>query len=265
MYRKVVRSVSVLLLLLLASCSVEMPKDVPSLEKMEAVLYDYHLVQSMEGVAYSTGEYKEKLLYRYVFEKHGMTKADFDSALVWYNRNPKYMVEIYRKIESRLQKEIDAFALIKSVQEEGVDLNSAYLGSNISELWTGHGVKMLSSVPLNNKLSFSFSTPDDSTFVAGDSLAFSFNAMFISHEENATRQHAVASINFEYSDNTAGSKDLFIDETGHYELNVPRYYASRLKSMGGYVYYFDNDTTLGSRVIISDISLRRLHPVQVRK
>ena len=119
---------------------------------------------------------------------------------------------------------------------------------------------MLSSVPLNNKLAFSFTTPKDSTFMAGDSLSFSFNVKFISREDVDVMQHAFAAINFEFSNNTTGGHEVIVDTPGHYELYVPRNYKSRLKSMDGYVYYYDNDTTGGARMIISDISLRRLHP-----
>ncbi|MBQ5895364.1 MAG: DUF4296 domain-containing protein [Bacteroidaceae bacterium] len=259
---KLVNIIVVFSLLFLCSCRVEMPKDVIPPDKMEAILYDYHLVQSMEGVAYTSGDYKGKLFYRGVFDKHHVTKEMFDSALVWYNRNPKYMVEIYENLESRMQREVNALASLKSSRVYGVDLNFAHLNSNISELWTSHNVRMLSAVPLNNKLAFSFTTPKDSTFVTGDSLSFSFNTMFISPLKGAVNQQAYAAVYVEYTDNTVGSYALEVDSSGHYELHVPRNYKSRLKSMDGYVYYCDDDTTNESKLVVSDISLRRLHPVQ---
>lgn len=258
---KVVKIISALLLLSLVSCRVEMPKDVPSPDKMEAVLYDYHLAQTMASTMASS-DYKEKLLYRNVFEKHGMTKEVFDSALVWYNRHPKYMMKIYKNLESRLQYEVDVLSSLRSTREVGVDINFAHLSSNISELWTSHNVKMLSSVPLNNKLAFSFTTPKDSSFVAGDSLVFSFNVMFIPKGETGVERHAHAAINYEFSDKTTGFQWAHVKAPGHYELRVPRNFKSRLKSMNGYVFYSDNDTTYASRVVVSDISLRRIHPVQ---
>ena len=258
---KVVKIVFALLMLFLVSCRVEMQKDVPSPEKMEAVLYDYHLAQTM-ATTLASSDYKGKLLTKAVFEKHGMTEEEFDSALVWYNRHPKYMIEVYKNVESRLQQDIDALSSLKSVHEEGVDLNLAHLNSNISELWTSHNVKTLSSVPLNNKLSFTFSTPKDSTFVAGDSLTFSFNVMYLSPCGMDVERQTHAAISYEYNDKTTGYQSVLVDAPGHYELFVPRNFKSRLKSMNGYLFYSDNDSTCTSKAVVSDISLRRIHPVQ---
>lgn len=257
---KAVRVISVLLLVLLVSCRVETPKDILSKGKMGEVLYDYHLAKAMIDKERYSGYYKEKLTYRAVFERHNITKEMFDSSLVWYNRHPKEMMDIYTGLESRIKKEHAALAMHKSARVEGVDLNFAQMGSNISELWTSHNVKMLSAVPLNNKLAFSFVTPKDSTFMAGDSLSFSFNVKFISPGADDVMQHAFAGINLEYNNNDTEAQEVVVDSPGHYELHVPRNYKSRLKSMDGYVYYYDNDTTGDARMIVSDISLRRLHP-----
>ena len=54
---KVVKIVFALMMLFLVSCRVEMPKDVPSPEKMEAVLYDYHLAQTI-ATTLATSDYK---------------------------------------------------------------------------------------------------------------------------------------------------------------------------------------------------------------
>lgn len=259
MCRKVVKAVFALLLLFVVSCRVEMPKDVPSPDKMEAVLYDYHLAQTM-ATTLSTSDYKEKLLYKAVFKKHGMTKEEFDSALVWYSRHPKYMMEVYRNLESRIQYEVDVLSSLKSARDEGVDLNFVNLSSDVSELWTSHNVRMLSSVPLNNKLAFSFSTPKDSSFVAGDSLVFSFNVVFFTPDETDVKRQAHAVVNYEFSDKTTGSQWMLLEKSGHYKLPVPRNFKSRLKSMNGYVFYFDRDTTFASKAVISDISLKRMHP-----
>ncbi|MBQ5887787.1 MAG: DUF4296 domain-containing protein [Bacteroidaceae bacterium] len=257
---KAVRIFSLLLLVLLVSCRVETPKNILSQGKMGEVLYDYHLARALIDKEHYAGYYKEKLVYRAVFEKHGITKEMFDSSLVWYNRHPKQMVEVYKGLESRIKNEQASFALLRSARVDGVDLDFAHLGSNISELWTSHNVKMLSAVPLNNKLAFSFVTPKDSTFMAGDSLSFSFNVKFISQNRTDILQQAFAAINYEYNDKTTGAHEVIVDSPGHYELYVPRNYGSRLKSMDGYVYYYDNDTVGAARMIISDISLRRLHP-----
>ena len=112
-----------LLLVLVASCKVKAPEDVLPPEKMEAVLYDYHLAQSMMTTLASV-DYKEKLMYTYIYDKHGVSKEVFDSSLVWYNRYPKHIERIYANIEARLNEEVDALAAAKVAMEEGVDLTN---------------------------------------------------------------------------------------------------------------------------------------------
>ena len=256
---KIVSALSVAALLV--SCQVKMPEDVLPPDKMEAVLYDYHLTQSM-ALSFASASYREKLMYTYVFDKHNITKEEFDSSLVWYNRYPRYMKRIYANLETRLNGEIDALAAIKSLQNETVDISIAQLSAGVAELWTGHPVKMLSSVPLGNKVAFSFETPKDSSFVAGDSLVFSFNAKFVSRNVTDVKQEAYASITLDYNDGSYDVSGFSINESGHYELTAARNFKTRLRSVSGYIYYFDNDTSATSIMLLDCLSLKRLHPAK---
>ena len=67
-----------LVALVLVSCEVQRPEHILSPEKMEAFLYDYHLVQSMSG-EYSTSSNKEKLFFDYVFKKHNVFPVSTNS------------------------------------------------------------------------------------------------------------------------------------------------------------------------------------------
>ena len=259
MLRSAVKIVSVLLVALLVSCKVEIPKEVLPPEKMEQVLYDYHLAQAMITTVASL-EYKEKLMYRSVYGKHNISKELFDSSLVWYNRYPKHMKQIYINLEARLQRDVDVLGGAKILQNEGIDLDAANLAPNIAELWTDNPVKMLSSMPLNNKISFSFDTPKDSSFIVGDSLVLSFNVMFISEIESEVKQEVYTAINLEYSDESYYAADLSAKESGYFTVSAPRNKSGRLKSMSGFIFYFDNDTANASKAVLSGLSVKRLHP-----
>ena len=258
---RAVKILAGLLLFLLASCKVEMPEGVIPPERMEALLYDYHLTQSMAS-SFSSGEYKEKLMYAYVYEKHHVTKEMFDSSLVWYSRYPKHMKLIYNRLETRLQSEVDYLTDARKAMDGNVNLQTAYLAPRVAELWTGHPVKMLSPTPLGNKIEFSFDVPTDSTFLVGDSLVFSFDAHFISPDKDGVKQEAYAAVNLEYSDETYYVTGVSIKEDGHYTVPAPRNFNSLLQTMSGYVYYFDNDTAYASRLLLDNLSLLRLHSVQ---
>ena len=247
------------LLFFTASCEVKMPENIIPPDKMEAVLYDYHLVQAMSS-EYSSATYREKLFYSYVFTKHNITKEYFDSSLVWYNRYPKHMLRIYTNIEAALEKEIEAFGESKGALEDCVSLDMAFLAIDTAELWTSPTTRILQSTPLTNKLSFSFVTPQDSSFVPGDSLVFSFHALFATGGAPDVKQNVYTSLLLSYDDGTDETKSLDISESGIYSLGVKRG-DSRLKTMNGYLYYSDNDSTSQARLFLTDLSLRRFHPV----
>ena len=253
-----------LLLVLVASCKVKAPEDVLPPEKMEAVLYDYHLAQSMMTTLASV-DYKEKLMYAYVYAKHGVTKEEFDSSLVWYNRYPKYIKDIYANIEERLQQEVDVLTAIRLQDNEGVTLALADLSPAVAELWTGHPVKMLTATPLCNRVQFSFDTPKDTTFVTGDSLVFSFNAEFIPASRGDVLREAHASVVLEYDNEVYHTAGVNVKSSGSYSISAPRDSKNRLRSMSGYVYYFDNDSAHESCMLLSGISLKRFHPVESEK
>lgn len=256
--------VSVMFLFTLLSCEVKVPENVVSPEKMEAFLYDYHLVQSMTG-QYSSDEYKEKLYYSYIFKKHNIEKSHFDSSMLWYSRYPKHMRRIYERLEARLDAEVDKLNAAKNIVEEGVSLETVSLAADSVDLWTGLKLQYLSSTSLNNKLTFSFQVPDDTTFVKNDSLAFSFAAFFLDAGNHSLKQRAYASIYLEYADKTLFTAAVDIDTCGLYNLKVPRNADSKLKTMSGFVYYTDNDSTARAGLLLSDISVVRIHPPVVKK
>ncbi|MBR5850957.1 MAG: DUF4296 domain-containing protein [Bacteroidaceae bacterium] len=264
MRHRAVKTVALLLLVLLVSCKVEMPKSVLPPEKMEAILYDYHLTESMTST-FASVDYKEKLMYIYVYEKHHISKEMLDSSLVWYSRYPKHLKEVYKSLEARLQSEVDSLAESKVAKSELVDLDMAYLAPDVAELWTGHPVKMLTATPLGNKINFSFDVPKDSSFVVGDSLVLSFKSLFVARDTLSVKQEAYAAITLEYSDDAYSMAGVSVKKSGNFAVAAPRNVQSRLRSMSGYIYYFDNDTANSSKLILSGLSLKRIHAVQPAK
>ena len=147
---------------------------------------------------------------------------------------------------------------------DGVSLAIADLAPAVAELWTGHPVKLLSTTPLSNRIMFGFDVPKDTTFVIGDSMVFSFNAEFIPFLEQGAEREAYASIVLEYDNDTSyHAAGISVKEPGAYSLTVPRNFENRMKSMSGYIYYYDNDTALVTSLLLSNISLKRFHPVEL--
>lgn len=256
--RRLIYIFSLFTTMLVVSCEVERPDDVIPPDKMEALLYDYHLVQAMSS-EYASAEYKEKLMFDHVFKKHKVTKEHFERSMEWYTRYPKHLKKIYTNLETQLQSEVDKMGETKSVLDEGVSLDVAYLGGDTAELWTSSRSKILSATPLNSRLSFDFTAPKDSSFMAGDSLSFSFHAAFLNGGVKDVEQSAHAGILLIYEDGVYAGYGLDFSKTGEYGLTVGRNMKSRLKSMSGFVYYHDNDTTVLPKLVLNNVSVKRFH------
>ena len=95
-------------------------------------------------------------------------------------------------------------------------------------------------------------------------MVFSFNAEFIPSLLQGIEREAYASIALEYDNDTLyHAAGISVKESGTYSLSVPRNFENRMKSMSGYVYYYDNDTASESSLLLSRISLKRIHPAEL--
>ena len=94
----------ILCLPLMSSCR---GKDVLSSRKMVTVLTDLHRMDGMIqviGITREQGE-EEMAYYDAVLTKHGVTRAQFDSSLVWYTQHPQRFNKLYPRVMSKLEAE----------------------------------------------------------------------------------------------------------------------------------------------------------------
>ena len=83
------------------------PRGILSSHKMRNVLYDLHRAEAIIQVSgYNYGHDEDVArYYQVVLDKNHVTKAEFDSSLVWYTDHPQLFNRIYPKIMQRCQKE----------------------------------------------------------------------------------------------------------------------------------------------------------------
>lgn len=255
MRRFFVKSLFFLSLLIAVSCKVEMPEGVIVPDKMEAIVYDYHLVQVVTA-DHMAASYEKKLHISNVFEKHGVTKEQFDSSLVWYTRYPKQMVRIYGNLEKRIQNELEMMG--ESAEAVAEVLDTEKMLADTVDLWDTSRVRLLSSSPLNNRVTFNFVA--DTTYVKGDSILFSFRAKHLPGKMGSLRHNAHAALVVEYDDNSFASRGVSLSADSLYSLAVERNYDADVKSMHGFVYYSDNDTLCESKLLLGNLSVKRIHP-----
>ena len=95
---------------------------------MQSVLYDLHRAEAIiqvSSMAFGHDEETAKY-YQVVLDKHGITKAEFDSSLVWYTNHPQRFNKIYPKIMKRCVDETNSWVIYEqelvSAEAEAVPL-----------------------------------------------------------------------------------------------------------------------------------------------
>lgn len=129
-------------LMLLVACR---PKGILTSRKMRNILYELHradAILQVAGYAYGHDEDVAKY-YQEVLDKNGITKAQFDSSLVWYTDHPQIFNKIYPKVLARCEKE-DAYWVEKEHAEQAAQEQPQRELKPLEELYfeTSHGVKI---------------------------------------------------------------------------------------------------------------------------
>lgn len=244
-----------LLLLMLVGCEIKRPEDVIPPDKLEALLYDYHLAQVM-GTDLSGSSYKRKLYSEYVFEKHGYTEAQFDSSMLWYTRKPRYLYDVYASLHERLSNEIEA---MDDATEKDRKNDLLALDGDTVNLWQGAKTEFLSATTMKNRLLFTCAV--DTIFLPGDSVAMSMNVEFITNGNENVKQSAHLAMLLEYNDSSFVSRGFSFSNSGHHAIGFERDFERTIKEIRAFLYYTDNDTLYRSRMLVGDIEVMRIHPM----
>lgn len=241
-------------------CVVEVPSHIIQPEEMENLLYDYHLMQAMAGDLNSSQNHKRKLYEQYVFDKHHVTEADFDTSLTWYMRHTKELEEIYKNLNKRFTNRKEQLANYlpssKRIQEMS-------LAGDTVNVWPDFRLFRLAASDFSNKLLFSLKP--DSNYFPRDSFVWSLNSLYLG---DTCASRAVMAMTALFDKDTIGVSHE-ISHSGIHNLHLSCNPEHQLKEIVGYVYYFplehdsvsvsDTPTLLTRDLLLSDISLMRYH------
>ena len=107
-------NILILFLLIFTSCSDDptkiREKDVIKREKFVDILADIHIMDAItNGPGYFRKyEARDSVdLYTPIFEKYGVTKAEFDTTISVYTRRPDLFIEIYDEVILELNFRLD--------------------------------------------------------------------------------------------------------------------------------------------------------------
>ena len=156
------------------SCGKKVPEDIIQPQAMENLLYDYHLATTMSNDLPYDENYKKQAYLAYVFQKHGVTEAEFDSSMVWYSRHSDEMNTIYQNLQKRM--ETTAELLKKQTVRSSGEVTVSLSGDTV-DLWQDRTIYWLTSSSLTNKVTFDLKA--DTSFHERDKMVLEANFSFL--------------------------------------------------------------------------------------
>ena len=232
---------------LMPGCGNSMPKEVIPPAKMEKVLYDYHLALGISSRLPSSEDYKKQAFKNYLFKKHDITSAQFDSSMVWYTRNSNELSKIYQNLDKRFSRE--KTKLTSMLQERHIDITTQP-GDTVN-IWNYYPVYWLTDAPMNNK--FTFSMNADTNFWVKDAFAWNADITFL----NASR--VTMGLNIRYQNDSVTGKTIAMTQPGSHTLYVPADSLNEIKDINGFIYVDKDSVHQTPNVLISNISLIKYH------
>ena len=213
-------------ILLLASCNSR-PNGILSERDMTSVLTEMHKTDAVlneKGPTYSLYTNKAPY-YKYIFKKYKITKAQFDSSLVWYSKNPRIFDNMYDKVLinlTGLQKDV------KNGKYHPVDtLDLTKMSTNI---WNKRTRYILTHDSTRTHLNFEIQGTD---FMFGDVFVFKF-LQRIAPEDSSTKPRVVLRINYTNGKTDSVYRTAFNDSLlRRYTFRFTAFRKLKIKSVSG--------------------------------
>lgn len=231
------------------ACGKQIPDDIIQPSEMEELLYDYHLALTMGNDLNYSDRYKRESYKNYVFDKHGVTEAEFDSSMVWYTRNSKVLTDIYKNLQKRY--ELAEEQMRSELNKRSGQIMVSLSGDSV-DVWSDRNVYWLTNSPFTNRLNFDLKA--DTTFHAKDLLVFEAEYNFLSYQRNKAK--AVVAINITFKNDSTLGISKVIDRSGKEQLVLQPDSAYDYKSINGFV-YFSNPDSADVSLLLNNIKFVR--------
>lgn len=249
-----------LIMLFLIACD-DRPKDVLSRGQMEDVLYDYHIMQGIiDELPSEEREDKAQDYINAVFEKHGITEAQFDSSIVYYNRHAKDLHKIYTNLKKRYTEINDEIQLVNGNNDMMAIFST---GGDTTNLWNSSKLIILRNKTLLNKESFTIHA--DTCFQRQDQFILTISPVFIKEGRDEYGLDLHVGLSVLYTNGKHIGTTRVINGHGIQQLTLQTSKDEDIKSVTGFFYYKGRENSR-DLCLIDNISLIRMHqkePAQV--
>ncbi len=232
-------------LALLTSCGKEIPNEIIQPNKMEKVLYDYHLMMSLSDNSKNTEREARK---NYIFQKHDITQAVFDSSMVWYTRETKELMSIYDNLNKRFKREYEHTARL--LESRGDANIHAFASGDTVDVWVKDKIIWFTKAPLTNQLTFEIKA--DTTFHPKDAFHWNMDYSFFAEGE------AIMGLNVVYDNDSVIGMTKSITQSGPQDIYLHTDSAFNIKSLNGFIYVPEKQDKQPN-ILLHKINLTRYH------
>ena len=237
--------------MLLVGCKVKRPDTVIPESTMENLLYDYHIAKSLGDDVNHNENYKKALYIDAVFNKYGITQAEFDSSMVWYTRHTEILAQVYEKVTAKLKTKQAVVNQLVSIRDKK-PLTSAP-GDSV-DVWAWKRLLKLTSAPLDN--TFTFILPSDSNFKERD--AFVWEAYYRMYSLPSDSNYApIMAMQIIFDNDSIVAETEPVYNSGFKTMHLEADTFGKIREVKGFIYYpLQNNT---HSLLIDQISLMRYH------
>jgi len=246
-----------LMLIVLVACESK-PDGLLSKREMEDVLYDYHIAQCMASDLPFDERFRSHSFVEAVYEKHGITEAQFDSSLVYYNRHTTEIKNIYDRVKLRLEKYDNELQLQIGSNEMRANFS---LGGDTADIWSGRRMFILRDNQYLNKESFVINA--DTTFYLNDQFRLIVDLDFIREDQSDNDNTLIACLAIHFKDGKTISSVKTSNFPSHFEINVSSTEKREIQNLSGFFFYQSKQTSMRSLGVVNNITLYRFHTTKI--
>ena len=243
------------LLVLLSACTPKVRGEYIQPGDMEDILYDYFVSQGMAREEDDGGrvmDYRRELYFDAVLKKYDVTRAEFDSSLVYYYTRADRFVKIWKNVQDRLgEAAIDYGASAGEVET----FTARSLTGDTANIWNGVFSQALVPYAPYNRLQYSIQA--DTAFRKGDSFMLTWYSNFLYQSGS---KDAVAYMAIRYKNDSIASQTVHFSTDGFSQLRMDGC-DEPVKEIKGFVYLGQGyeSTSAMRMLILSNIQLIRFH------
>ncbi len=224
---------------------------------MEDIIYDYFLSQGMSHQPSLGGpslqDYRKELYLDALLKKHGVTRADFDSSLVYYYTRADRFVKITKKVQERLGED----ALKQGASLGEVERFTTSLTGDTADVWEASRMyALLPSTPYDR---VQFALKADTAYRKGDHFQLSFNSDFFFE---SGMKDAVAYLAAVLTNDSVIATNNHFSTNGRMNLRLALPADKNIKELKGFIHLGPGNDKPGAsarRLIISQLRLLRMH------